>query len=1167
MTTPEEIATARQREAANPAHSVALRAAAGSGKTRVLVSRFLRLCIEDGPSKVHPRAILAVTFTRKAAVEIKGRLLAKARRFALLAEDELATELAELFGDRATPSPSPAEMTAAACLLEQILEDTSGLNVGTIHSFCQLILGRFAAEAGLDPHFSVLENQEDLLDEALELLEGEMAVDSELRSCAATVGTNPLGVRKKLRQAMHQQMRLGRWLRSQPVGGTSHREHLPALMADLRAFLFPDLSAAGELKARDFLPALATELEGFAGPGVAVITQAMGAELEVVKPKNLEKLREQAQTVASKLREISASADDEASFEDLVKQARSIFLTSNNECRQYTLIRKDPAARQRFIELVASQAIGVLSVLHRLSYVRLYRENHDLLNLTLRLLDIYDELKQRDRVVDFQDLEDMACRLMGDEGRVGELLFRLDDSLSHILLDEFQDTNFNQWDMLRPFVDEFLAADVDGRRRTLFFVGDIKQSIYGFRGAEPQIFSRAGDALAARGLPTMTLPTNFRSLEHIVGGVGQLFNVPPLEAAFSPVERQHVRQEVSRTDLSAPIRILRPFAAEEGDERSGDQLAAAAAAALVRSMKDDGTVAQWADVLILSRSRTEISLYEKAFRDAGIPFVPAGRGMLGASREVQDILALLRWLLWPDDDAALATVLRSPIFRLDEKTFQELLGRRHLLRRHEDPDRWLSPDRIWQTLRKLTDDGVYGRPARLLKSWRKHLGYESCHGLLRRIFREGEVLERYRLARGDQAQYNLQRLFDLSLSPRVAATPTVRNFVDFIQRVATRGGQEEGALPQGGAGGRVRFMTIHGAKGLQAKVVLLVDANRNAGKASLEVAVSPGSTSSPLLFGVTKNYREGFVLPEGVSWPQDPLQMAGALAKERRETEDASLLYVALTRAEDRLYVLGGDRTGGEPDDSPLKQVLSSVAASEDSPHRVHFQVEDAVGPGSSPASPSTRECVVPADDTRLWQPPVPREAMRALTPSAISADDHGPSGPLVGGGAVPETGAAIDDPVARGTQVHLLLQLAADYGVMPGGSGPHWQEAGDVFADAELAWVFRPQDHGWRGLSEVPFVHRRAQRGADGVEERLTGVIDRLVIRDQRVDIIDYKTNRLGGEAAVRENLIAHYRPQLAAYREAVAALYPGFAVRTWLLFTDPELPACQRLAEVETI
>jgi ATP-dependent helicase/nuclease subunit A len=601
---------------------------------------------------------------------------------------------------------------------------------------------------------------------------------------------------------------------------------------------------------------------------------------------------------------------------------------------------------------------------------------------------------------------------------------------------------------------------------------------------------------------------------------------------------------------------------DPADGRSGDQLAADAAARLVLQLKEEGATTwdgfgenleerslRWGDFLVLTRSRTEISLYEKAFREAGIPIVPPGRGMLAASREVQDILALLRWLTWPEDDVALASVLRSPIFRIGQKDFQEVLVRRGLFRTNEE-GKSIPPKGLWNALRKGEDDPVTGPAVALLKNWRKHLGFESSHDLLRRVFREGLVLEKYQLALGDQARYNLMRLFDLALSPAMTGTPTVRRLADLIARAASQGGQEEGTLPGGGADGRVRFMTIHGAKGLEARVVILVDADRATGKESPRVRTDSTSTDTPLLFKVTKNYREGFQLPEEVDWPVDSLQIARAEAVARDRTEEANLLYVAMTRARDRLYVLGGDKTKADVPDSPLRRIRKSAEAGQC--QRVTMQDPAWLERPPAPMEPVDSAHSADKDSIRVWSPPVLREKVKIVTPS--TAESEMPA-------REPEKGAQssqsrISGPgsevsgIERGNRIHQLLQLAAQLGAMPPGVGEIHTEAIAVFTNPDLNWVFHPENG--RGLCEVPVIHRRPV--VEGrPEERITGSIDRLVLRPGRADIIDYKSNRLSDYPAYRKALCEHYRPQLEAYREVIAALFPDLEVHMWLLFTDP--------------
>jgi ATP-dependent helicase/nuclease subunit A len=1175
------LATTIQRQAANPAPSVALRASAGSGKTKVLVDRFLRLCIEGGRPAAHPRSILAITFTRKAAVEIQKRLLERAAEMALADPETLAAELEKLFGDRPDPRPKPAELSRAAGLYEQVLEDVSGLNVGTIHSFCQLILNRFAVEAGLDPRFSVVEDRQELLDETLDQLELEMAARPELALAGRAVADNPASIRNRVGGFFHEQMRIQRWLDRTAVAANAGENEfdemvdraprtdlLPLVLRELRAFLLPDIDSDTEPEPKDLWPALNGALTTFATTGMVVIRQALGADGETLLAKDLEKLRIGAETLLD---------PEQMPQENLAAGAAALFLTKADQVRSFTRMRKDPALKEIFNEQVAVQALPVLDVLRRIKYLGLYEKNRGLLQLGLRALDMYDELKRRDRVVDFQDLEELARRLMGDEARAMSLLYRLDDSIAHILLDEFQDTNFNQWEILQPFVDEFLAGGSGEGQPTVFFVGDVKQSIYEFRGAEPSLFGTVEKRLSDReGHRVLNLPTNFRSLSALVDSVGGLFTQHPLVASIDPAEREHLRQLWARGEATGQVVALPPFADDDdGDDDAcgGDQRAAEAAARIVRHLVDNGESTWtgfgknaaprplvWSDFLVLCRTRTEIGQYEKAFRQAGIPIAPSGRGMLAASREVQDILALLRWLVFPADDVALATVLRSPLFRIGEKDFQGLLVRRGLENRDAE-GALIPPKGLWRTLSKEPDHPVSGEAVTLLAQWRKHLGFVSCHGLLRRIYREGQVLERFGTALGDQACYNLLRLFDLSLGPELAGFPTVRRLAGLIERADRRGGQDEGSLPRGGDQGRVRFMTVHGAKGLEEPVVLLVDADRPVDKEGSRVRTHPGDPNSPVLFGVNKEFRQPYGLPGGLELPEDGLQKASRTARERGRREETNLLYVALTRARDRLFVLGGDkdRTGksGSEFDSPLRWIRRAAAAGpcpEVELAKPDWLPEEA--PATEPTGTEFREIVAAhTADTRTWQPPVMRAALEEVAPSSAESPEVSAGPPIA------DAAAAIPGAL-RGEEVHALLQLAADQGTMPPGDGPLHEEAAAIFSDPKLSWIFRPEAEGARGLSEVPVVHRR-KREPGKVPQQVTGVIDRLVLSPGRVNIVDYKTNRTGGDPQRQAEWVAHYRPQLAIYHEAISALVPDSEVKTWLVFTDPELDPSLRLVE----
>ncbi|MFN2371120.1 MAG: UvrD-helicase domain-containing protein, partial [Candidatus Krumholzibacteriia bacterium] len=884
MSRPDPIAaaTAIQRAAARPDRSAAVRASAGAGKTRVLVDRFVRLCTEGEHDGVHPRAILAITFTRKAATEIRGRLLERARALALAGDDDRRAKLADLFaGDGGPRQPTPAEEDRAARLYERLLEDPAGLQVGTIHSFCQRILQRFATEAGLDPHARLIEDREDLLDEALDRLVAEAAADPRLAVLVQDLGGTPASVRVCLRPVFREQMRLDRWLRrAAAAAGAPARPRaplVPALLAELRGVLFGDAPLGDEVRQQDLVPALAAALDRFAGAGLDGVEAALGAADLGKQGKNVQALRDAA---------AAADHGDPAAL-------REVLLTKAGKVRAFSRV-KDPELKEHFQQLVLAAAVPVLAALRRLDLVGLYCRNRAILELGLRVLDLLDELKRRDRVLDFGDLEDLACVLMGDQARALSLLFRLEDSLRHVLVDEFQDTNFNQRDILLPLVEEFLGggAGEDSARPTVFFVGDLKQSIYGFRGAEPGIFAGMSAHLVRFEQDVHTLPTNFRSLPAVVDGVGRLFRVEPLGSRLPAGEADHVQQLAFRVG-EGQVAVLAAYEDDADGGLSGHQHAAAAAARLARSLHDQDGYA-WADILVLYRSRTGVSLYEQAFRAAGIPFEPAGRGMLAASREVQDVLALLRWLVWPEDDVALAAVLRSPIVRLSEDAFQRLLAARGLFRQGPD-GRALPPAGLWTTLRaEAAADPLLAEAAARLQAWRADTGFVGCHELLRRIGREGDLTERYAAALGPQARRNLERLYDLALAPELAGTPTVRRFIDLVDKAGRRGGHEEGTSAAGGDGGRVRFLTIHGAKGLEAPVVLLVDADRALDDRTTEVRLAPAADATGLVFGARKDARLGIEGAEE-ALPPDALQQAGAAAARAAEVEETNLLYVAMT--------------------------------------------------------------------------------------------------------------------------------------------------------------------------------------------------------------------------------------------------------------------------------
>ncbi len=1139
---PIREATLMQRKASRPDASAVLRASAGSGKTKVLIDRLVRLMLFGAPLK----SVVAMTFTRKAAVEIKSRLLRRVAGLARADEAARAADLEKLLGR----TPSERETALAATLFEQILDDGAGLHIGTIHTFCQMLLSRFADEAGVDPGFGILENTDDLWEEALERQEKEAGADPERASAYAGIGKNPPAARKRLDIMRHSRMELDRWIdraaaeagleRSDPRGSAM----LPHLRRDLARRLFAG-SALADMEPE--LAALARPLAAasrtLAGPGLDAVAAAEGPDATPTFSKNIAGMRADLLALAERLATEPVA--------DLLPEIAAIPLTGQGSVRKLRGRDKTKAERQAAF----AESVGPLLDLLRLAaLVELFDANIRLLTVGLRALDIYAELKIRDRGLDFHDLERRAWELLRDFEVGPWVVYRLDEALDHLLVDEFQDTNRNQWDVMAPFAAEFTAGDSpEGRPRSVFFVGDVKQSIYRFRGACPELFGKVAAELEKRaGIEPLTLPTNFRSLPAVVDSVGELFESDPLRGLLpDDAERRSVRQIPYRGDGPGKVTILPPIP-DDPDGADGQQTCAAMTVAIIerilatrRVRVDDHSdrPARFGDILMLSRNRTHLAVYEKALRTAGVPFVPAGRGALARSREVADIRLLLRWLIFPQDDPALASVLRSPLMRVDERRLQALLAARRERK-----------GSLWGALKGggkrpgLAARLGLERETDLLAGWRKAAAGDA-HALLRRIYRESDAPDRYHLALGEQARFNLLRLHDLALAHDQAPFPSPRRFLETIEQAAIRQDEEEAALPESDSG-RVRMMTIHGAKGLEAPFVLLIDAAAPMSREDPDrVALGEGghdpTGDGALLFGVRKEHRDR------ENGNETAVSAAAAHELERSRREEADLLYVALTRARDELFVLGAEPSRNLTKPSYLKWIIEARGGSDPIPD----WLAGAAGGGAAATPTTAGEAAM--ESYAAWTPAGMSARIKLRHPSAAAIEPSAETAtPAAAPAANPDApvmatsdGEPLDAAEAadRGTRIHLWLQRAAETGAMPPGEGEEWEEARAVFANPGLEWVFRPESG--RGFCEIPMIHRNVPGSGTVVEERTIGVIDRLIDTGREIRIVDYKSNRIGTGDIGR--MVEHYRPQIEAYREAMAAADPDRPVRAWLLFT----------------
>ncbi len=1084
--------------------------------------------------------------------------------------------------------PEAAELDRAATLYDRFLEDLPGLPIGTIHAWCQRLLGRFAADLGLDPAFEVTEKPDQLWEEALDRLEATVASDPAQRAELANLAASPPEVRRALTGLFADRLALDRWLgrladaRNTSAFDVERSAFHAAMVGDLERTLFQGTPLEGRTDPRpaDLVPALIAAAERFA--------QAARGPLVTLAPKAVTPpAREQLDGFANAPTHVHAfaAAADDGARAAATAALRRLLLTQGGKLRA---LKGGKAGREERDAAYLAAARPLLEALALIDLLALCRRNDRLFRFGLGALDIYERLKKRDRVIDFHDLERLARHLVTRSAQKEWIQYRLDAATEHLLVDEFQDTNQNQWDVLRPIAEEFLAGQgAHDTTPTVFVVGDVKQSIYRFRGAEPGLFALVAQRMATTGgesgVRVESLPTNFRSVPAVVESVGRLFTAPPLVNLLPDDEAAHVRQYPSRaTGPLDEVLVIPPYedaGADDGADAGPVDRAAQAAVRIVLRLRAGAVVADketgqprpmtWGDILVLCRSRTHIGAYEEALRPGWRADRPLGSGLAGAqSRGAGPVAA-----------AALAGVPRR---RPRSRVGPALAALPHLrdpaaagARAAPQPERRaplppLALDRSAHARRPgRTGDGS-GHAHRMAQA----RGVEGCHDLLRRIYRDADAPDRFAAALGEQARWNLLRLHDLALALDLGPHPSLRRFGDLVARAAETSGEEEATVPEQGAG-RVRVMTVHAAKGLEAPAVLFVDSARPLGRGEARIALAPGDSAGPILYGLTKSLRDGPELSTGAP-PIRPgaLDQALTAAGKAARNEDADILYVAMTRARDRLYVLGsrGVRDGERPNHLAWLQQAAAAATAETGPLPAAFGRPDWLD-DAPPAPGNTPGPDVAAPAIQVWTPPPLTARVELLNPSAFTAPgaDTAPDG---GRTIRPDTllDALLDAPgedgvapdvaaaAARGTAIHLWLRMATEPGGLPANdpaasrAGP-LVEARAVAANPAFAWIFRPEGAGGRGWSEAGVIHERPPTVAGAARQRVLGAIDRLVRRGNRVDIIDYKSNRLEGDAAriAAEigRLAAHYAPQLAAYRAAVAELFPGHEIATSLLFT----------------
>lgn len=1083
-----------QRRAAEPGASVWVAANAGSGKTRVLTERVARLLLEGA----RPEKILCLTYTKAAAAEMRNRLFDMLGDWAMAEDDKLAEDLAELTG-----GAPPEDLAPARKLFAAALETPGGLKIQTIHAFCEGLLRRFPLEAGAPPGFRVMEEREKTA-----LIEGiliAMAADSADRASMERIAAE----------------------RSEDGIGA-----LAALVAG-RPELFPDPADEAGI------------CEAFGAPNPPDASAAQAGALARLDRGALGRMIAAWGAGAKGDQEKAAAlaAAGERSDESLAVALQAAMLTAKGELRARQATNGAQDAEPGWQDLCESLAASALAV----------REAGLAAEAAARALRLarfgagfgrrYRAAKAARSRLDFDDLVGRARALLTRSDMAQWALYRLDGGVDHILVDEAQDTSPAQWDVIDAIAAEFRAgAGARGPGRTSFVVGDEKQSIYSFQGAAPGKFEEMRARFAAGlapfgGLREEALEASFRSAPAILQAVDAVFagdRAEGLTVAGAPLrhnaffEKRAGRVELwpltppdPKGDAPEPWAPVDLPGRRGARLKLGDQIAEHIAALCAGARLPGG--GRWVtpgDIIVLLRARAPMMAPLIAgLKRRGVPVAGADRLSLTGALAVKDLLALMRFAVTPEDDLTLAALLRSPLFDVDEEGLFELAhGRRGTL---------------WSALRDAA--ARWPREVAILTAARADADYLRPYEFLERALiapaGAGWDGRRRLIARlGRDAEDPIDELKAQALAYEETETPSIEGFLAWLNAADTEIARQHDA-----ARGEVRVMTAHGAKGLQAPVVILPDtmsqpANRHPGQVA-EIATPNGPR------GVWRGAKDA-----------EPNLLAARRAEEAaaEAAEHRRLLYVAMTRAEDWLIIAGA----GEDTPTKLRGTWYELAsagfealetAEADSPGDMSIRVFENPGEGK-PAKMAVQTAASVALEPWVETAPPPSPA----APRRLAASALGDFAPIMGG-----VGLGAEWARRRGEAIHAALehdmtdraQIRAFVSAL-GATGFDEPALDHILAEVaqaralpEAARFFAPE-----ALAEVS-----VSVEIDGA--RVSGRIDRLLVSAAKIAFVDFKSDAAPPAAGAAAPPV--YRRQIEAYRTALAGIFPGREVTAHILWT----------------
>ncbi|WP_375648843.1 double-strand break repair helicase AddA [Bartonella sp. OT172YNZD] len=1129
-----EAALDAQATATHPQKNVWVSANAGSGKTHVLSERVIRLLLNGTP----PARILCLTYTRAAAAVMQSRIFRTLSSWNELDDAQLQETLT-----RFEKKPVNAQkLTYARQLFARALETPGGLKIQTIHAFCESLLHQFMLEANISGHFELPDDisRKKLLQESRRQLLARRDIQPALQQLFTVISEHTFN--QLLYEATEKQHKLSDFLSS--LLSENGEEKLRALFN-----LAPDETnqcLLEQIKQTARLPLYAlTHCE---------INGSQSCKDMVEKLSQLEKVR------------------DETNILNIISD---IYFTIKGEPRNFShLFRKKSDQIWPFIQQMLKDKQNKLSILlEKYQCAKIATLNMAAFQLCAVYLKIYTNLKKANGFLDFDDLIERTLYLLQRKGASQWVHYKLDRGLDHILLDEAQDTNPEQWKIIQLLAQEFFSGYSQRTNiRTLFAVGDEKQSIYSFQGAAPENFAENGRIIQKKvqqinqQFEKVQLHYSFRSTADVLKSVDIVFETPENYKGLSTENTKTVHEAI-RVHSPGEVVIWDTISQETSEfphdwhlsvdhldtpeVRLAEKIAETIANWLQKGemLPAKGRLIRASDIMILVRKRDQfVSALSRAFKHRNIPVAGADRLQLTKHISIRDLMALARFVLQPQDDLSLACVLKSPLFAFSEEELYQLAAHR--------------TGSLWQSLCTHASSQISFKDAfEKLNHYRALVDKIPVFEFYSHILNNDKGRQKILSRLGSEANDVLDAFMDYTLTIQKTGLPGLQAFLETlsasepeIKREFEQNNEE------------IRIMTVHAAKGLEAAVVFLVD---------------PGSAiwhpqHAPHLLKITSsnaqwNGKQAFIWRPNEKFDTKLSKQAISYLKERAEEEYRRLLYVGMTRAEDRLFICGykGQKTPSHTWLQLVKKALEphalAIKGSGEDIAAWRYCITPPFSASINPKVPCA-ECQTLPPLPAFFSHKVPEEPVlpKPLKPSvaslAIEADTELSSSPkqLTTSPVLGATNTNRAFSIEYGNLVHRLLQYLPDYPLQKRRDyaqnylnikASHWYESQREDA---LRHVWKILDHVY--LKPLFSEHSRAEVSLMGIvkirgkEQAISGQIDRLYITKNSIIFADFKT----GTPPENETAIAsHHWLQMALYRKLLQAIHPDKDIQALLIYS----------------